>query len=79
MVSFMTPRSYMPIKGVVGYANDTSLSTTSTLQWVVGRCAQRTASRCGRAHNLLHSTWRSTQAIEDSPLIEGVASLKRSV
>jgi hypothetical protein len=75
MVSFMTPRSYMPIKGVVGYANDTSLSTTSTLQRVVGRCALRTASRCGRAHNLL----RSTQATEDSPLVEGVASLKRSV
>jgi hypothetical protein len=79
MVSFMTPRSYMPIKGIVGYANDTSLSTTSTLQWVVGRCAQHTASRCGRAHNLLHSTWRSTQATEDSPLVEGVASLKHSV
>jgi hypothetical protein len=28
---------------------------------------------------LLHSTWRSTQATEDSPLVEGVASLKRSV
>jgi hypothetical protein len=79
MVLFMTPRSYMPIKGIVGYANDTSLSTTSTLQWVVGRCAQCTASCCGRAHNLLRSTWRSMQATEDSPLVEGVDSLKRSV
>jgi hypothetical protein len=76
MVSFMTPRSYMPIKGVVGYANDTSLSTTSTFQWVVGRCAQRTASRCGRAHNLLRSTWQHALR---RPLLEGVASLKRSV
>jgi hypothetical protein len=28
---------------------------------------------------VLHSTWRSTQATEDSPLVEGVDSLKRSV
>jgi hypothetical protein len=28
---------------------------------------------------LLRSTWRSTQATEDSPLVEGVDSLKRSV
>jgi hypothetical protein len=69
----------MPTRGVVGYAKETSLSTTSTIQWGVGRCTQRTASHCGRAHNLLHSTWRSTQATEDSPLIEGVGSLKHSV
>jgi hypothetical protein len=28
---------------------------------------------------VLRSTWRSTQATEDSPLVEGVDSLKRSV
>jgi hypothetical protein len=26
--------------------------------------------------NMLHSTWHSTQATEDSPLVEGVDSLK---
>jgi hypothetical protein len=79
VVSFVIPRSYMPTRGVVGYANETRLNTTSTLQWGVCRCAQHTASRCGRAHNLLRSTWRSTQATEDSPLVEGVDSLKHSV
>jgi hypothetical protein len=28
---------------------------------------------------LLHSTWHSTQTTEDSPLVEGVDSLKHSV
>jgi hypothetical protein len=28
---------------------------------------------------VLRSTWRSTQATEDSPLVEGVDSLKHSV
>jgi hypothetical protein len=79
VVSFVIPRSYMPTRGIVGYANETSLNTTSTIQWGVGRCTQHTASHCGRAHNLLHSTWHSTQATEDSPLVEGVDSLKHSV
>jgi hypothetical protein len=79
VVLFVIPRSYMPTRGVVGYANETSLNTTSTIQWGVCRCTQHTASCCGRAHNLLHSTWCSMQATEDSPLVEGVDSLKHSV
>jgi hypothetical protein len=36
VVLFVIPRSYMPTRGVVGYANKTSLNTTSTIQWGVG-------------------------------------------
>jgi hypothetical protein len=55
------------------------MSTSAHLQTIPAQLWIPTKLHSGGMRHLLHSTWHSMQDIEDSPLVQGVDSLSRSV